>query len=161
DGEVVSVNTPIAIIEMEEAVNGSPVAPTAPPKAEKPEKEIREAVKNIEATVSAAKAVAGNGGGNRFYSPLVLNIARQEKLGMSELENIAGTGAEGRVTKRDILAYIQNRSKTVATPPKESRPQPPHQVPQPAVSIGGGDEIIEMDRMRKLIADHMVMSKHT
>jgi 2-oxoglutarate dehydrogenase E2 component (dihydrolipoamide succinyltransferase) len=108
---------------------------------------------------------------------LVLNIARTENISMSELESISGTGAEGRVTKKDILMHVQNRgnvsvspaisapSAPIATPTAPAAPvsaaAPVTQVPKPPISISAGDEIIEMDRMRKLIADHMVMSKHT
>ncbi|NUM31449.1 MAG: 2-oxo acid dehydrogenase subunit E2 [Bacteroidetes bacterium] len=102
---------------------------------------------------------------NKFYSPLVLNIARQEGVSVSELENINGTGNDNRVTKRDILAYIEEKKSSI----KSFNPAPVVSVhetktvtaPQPKITLSGGDEIIEMDRMRKLIAEHMVMSKHT
>ena len=121
-------------------------------------------------------------GGARFYSPLVLNIAGKEGVGMAELEKIPGTGNEGRVTKKDILDYVANRGSApapVAAAPQPVAPAPPAgqptpevaAPPQPAVnaeptaakpaSISGNVEIIEMDRMRKLIADHMVRSKAT
>ena len=111
-------------------------------------------------------------GGVRFYSPLVLNIAAQEGVNMSELEQIAGTGNEGRVTKKDILQYVsQKRSKGTPTAAEElrviqpiSRVEPNTQVATTSAAptiYSGSVEIIEMDRMRKLIADHMVRSKHT
>jgi 2-oxoglutarate dehydrogenase E2 component (dihydrolipoamide succinyltransferase) len=84
---------------------------------------------------------------------------------MSELESIAGTGMNGRVTKNDILAYIPNKGKQTIVQPKVLQESASgsngaaHS--KPAISVNAGDEIIEMDRMRKLIADHMVMSKHT
>jgi 2-oxoglutarate dehydrogenase E2 component (dihydrolipoamide succinyltransferase) len=109
---------------------------------------------------------------NRFYSPLVLNIAASEGVPLNELESIPGSGNEGRVTKKDILQYIAERKtggpSTVGTTAIAHRP-----APQPAntslsvdhtsapASYGGNVEIIEMDRMRRLIADHMVRSKHT
>ncbi len=112
--------------------------------------------------------------GARFYSPLVLNIAGTEGIGMAELENIPGTGNEGRVTKKDILDYVSRRKLQPQAAPQAAAPQPapvaaPQPAPQPAVSapapssavIGGNVEIIEMDRMRRLIADHMVRSKAT
>jgi 2-oxoglutarate dehydrogenase E2 component (dihydrolipoamide succinyltransferase) len=109
---------------------------------------------------------------------LVLNIARAEGVSMTELEAMPGTGKEGRVTKADILAYISNRGNqpaVVATPAAPAAAAAPAAVSAPApavaapakvevkssVSLNPGDEIIEMDRVRKLIADHMVMSKHT
>ncbi len=133
---------------------------------------------------------------SRFYSPLVKNIAAQEGISNAELDKIPGTGAEGRLTKDDLLAYVQNRTQNgqpasipveepvaetpVAQPITESaksepvveapKPQPAAvaAAPEPAeikmakgVSLSSGDEIIEMDRMRRLIADHMVMSKQT
>ena len=110
--------------------------------------------------------------GNRFYSPLVLNIAAQEGVSMTELETIPGTGNEGRVTKKDILQYVSNkRTGKVVAPAAQPQPQQSQQpmvIPmnrveasEAPVAYSGNVEIIEMDRMRKLIADHMVRSKHT
>jgi 2-oxoglutarate dehydrogenase E2 component (dihydrolipoamide succinyltransferase) len=109
--------------------------------------------------------------GNRFYSPLVLNIAAQEGVSMSELETIPGTGNEGRVTKKDILQYVSNKrsGRTGVAPAQPQQSPSQHMVipinkvePSEApVPYSGNVEIIEMDRMRKLIADHMVRSKHT
>ena len=99
---------------------------------------------------------------NRFYSPLVKSIASQEGLSQAELDGIVGTGSEGRVTKKDILAHISGRgNQAVAVEtPSVAVPKPVEQKPAPVpVVASGSDEIIEMDRMRKLIADHMVMSK--
>ncbi|MCG7751040.1 dihydrolipoamide acetyltransferase family protein [Flavihumibacter cheonanensis] len=113
--------------------------------------------------------IAGNG--NRFYSPLVLNIAASEGVSMSELEHIPGTGNEGRVTKKDILQFVQNKKsgtpqpvatpvqKPVATKPAEPAPASSQVIERASGSYGNNVEIIEMDRMRKLIADHMVKSK--
>jgi 2-oxoglutarate dehydrogenase E2 component (dihydrolipoamide succinyltransferase) len=127
-------------------------------------------------TTSSASAV------NRFYSPLVLNIAAQEGVSMSELENIPGTGAEGRVSKKDILQYVGDRKagKATASPQPQATVQAESQPARPEMVIPmnkveqreeqqnnqltnytGNVEIIEMDRMRKLIADHMVRSKQT
>jgi len=110
---------------------------------------------------------------NRFYSPLVLNIAAQEGVKMSELENINGTGNEGRVTKKDILQFVSQRKEKQAqrsqfTVHSQQENEPVQESNalstierQPQTSYGGNVEIIEMDRMRKLIAEHMVRSKHT
>jgi len=121
-------------------------------------------------------AVVNAGNGSKFYSPLVLNIAGKEGVGMAELESIAGTGNEGRVTKKDILNYVANRG---AAAPQQATPAPEpvvyqaqampevHSAPVAAAPkaapapISGNVEIIEMDRMRKLIADHMVRSVAT
>jgi 2-oxoglutarate dehydrogenase E2 component (dihydrolipoamide succinyltransferase) len=169
EGDVVPVGATIALIALEGSSASSP-APTAPAT------EVKTAVVEAEKTVAAAVAVTAkltNSGGARFYSPLVLNIAKEENISMAELEQIEGTGNEGRVTKRDILAYVQNKgnapvvtapvSTPVAAEVKTTAAPTPVSAPahQPAkVTLMPGDEIIEMDRMRKLIADHMVMSKH-
>jgi 2-oxoglutarate dehydrogenase E2 component (dihydrolipoamide succinyltransferase) len=116
----------------------------------------------------------------KFYSPLVLNIAQQEGISMSELENIPGTGQDGRVSKKDILAYVANKGTGNQTQqaPQQNAPQQTQQVTvlpttnnqqsttnqqtyQPPTIFTGNVEVIEMDRMRKLIAKHMVDSKHT
>ncbi|MES2780312.1 MAG: dihydrolipoamide acetyltransferase family protein [Bacteroidota bacterium] len=167
EGDVVAVGAVIAIIALE----GSAAAPSTPaPKAEPAE--VKAAVVDVEKTIAAATQTVSNSGGARFYSPLVLNIAKEENISMSELETIPGTGNEGRVTKRDILAYIQNRgvAPTVSAPATTpavgvtksptAQPAAPATHQAPKVTLMPGDEIIEMDRMRKLIADHMVMSKH-
>ncbi len=103
---------------------------------------------------------------SRFYSPLVKSMAAEEGISTEDLDKIKGTGSEGRVTKKDIIDFI-NSGKTVK-PQVVSKESPSLPVPEPvqerktsSVSVSGGDEIIEMDRMRKLIADHMVMSIQT
>ncbi len=136
---------------------------------------------------ATAPATTGNTNNVKFYSPLVINIAQQEGISMAELENISGTGQDGRVSKRDILAYLaagrsisshtviasQSIATPVVAPVVISQQQPAatnNQVAtQPATSTQvavpqtytGNVEVIEMDRMRKLIAKHMVDSKHT
>lgn len=176
ENDVVAVGAPIAVIGLE----GAGSQPAAPAPAAKPaEKPVETAnpVASIQNTVThASETAAPAGGGARFYSPLVLNIARSENISMAELENIPGTGSEGRVTKKDILNYVQQRANGSA-PQSQPAAQPvitvkeeraaekvqttvqPSKPQAPAVSLNPGDEIIEMDRMRKLIADHMVMSK--
>ncbi|MBK8566975.1 MAG: 2-oxo acid dehydrogenase subunit E2 [Saprospiraceae bacterium] len=124
------------------------------------------------AAVAAEAATVVSG---RFYSPLVKNIAKAENISTAELERIAGTGQAGRVTKQDILAYVGNRTASVdptgsssstlvsglsVPAPSVAPVQPVGSAPQSAIR-NPNTEIIEMDRMRKLIADHMVMSKHT
>ncbi len=118
---------------------------------------------------SAPIATASNG--MRFYSPLVLNIAQSEGISMSVLESISGTGQDGRVTKKDILAYVTQQSgspkpvssaeQPVALPTAPVQNQVAVSNPVAEVSYQGNVEIIEMDRMRKLIAKHMVDSKRT
>lgn len=106
--------------------------------------------------LSAVTNRAGESG--RFYSPLVRNIAQKERISTQELEQLPGSGQQGRVTKKDILAYVEQRDQTPAVQAPTPAVAP---ASRPAASVSGGAEIIEMDRMRKLIADHMVMSKHT
>jgi 2-oxoglutarate dehydrogenase E2 component (dihydrolipoamide succinyltransferase) len=114
---------------------------------------------------------SSNGSGNRFYSPLVLNIAANEGVSMSELERIPGSGNEGRVTKKDILQYVESKrsgkssGNTINIPARqETMPSTTINTPdanQLQTNKSGNVEIVEMDRMRKLIADHMVRSKQT
>ena len=122
------------------------------------------------------KPQGSNGTGNRFYSPLVLNIAASEGVSMTELENIPGTGNEGRVTKKDILQYVSERKSGVRSRESGAGSREPGvrsqgetmvipfskiESSQAVTTYSGNVEIIEMDRMRKLIAEHMVRSKHT
>lgn len=160
EGDVVAVGKSIAIIG-DSASSAAPI-PSAP-KAE----EVKIAVAPILSTQPAAAASMGVSS-SRFYSPLVKNIAQQENVSSAELDAITGTGAEGRVTKKDILQFIENRKsgngQIAKTTSAESVPSATiQQTKAPAaIPMTDGDvEIIEMDRMRKLIADHMVMSKHT
>jgi 2-oxoglutarate dehydrogenase E2 component (dihydrolipoamide succinyltransferase) len=109
---------------------------------------------------SESLRISKNGSKGQFFSPLVRSIAEKEGISQSDLENIAGTGAEGRVTKKDVLAHLTGALKT--TPqitPVADAPKPVVQKEAPIVIPSGEDQIIEMDRMRKLIAEHMVMSK--
>ncbi len=172
ENDVVPVGAVIAIIA---DAAGAIASPAAPPIAEN---KVAEAVKIAAATLESkmediAQPSNHSSKANTFYSPLVLNIARTENIGMQELEKIVGSGAEGRVTKKDILAFIENRgnavttspvalaattnTETLAIKPTSKTTEPIH---APKVVSMAGDEIIEMDRMRKIIADHMVMSKH-
>ncbi len=172
ENDVVPIGTVIARLQ-----TGDGAASAATPAA--PEYEDAHEVEHIP-FVPAAQApqttAAAPQNGIRFYSPLVLNIAQSEGISMSELENIPGTGQDGRVSKKDIVQYVQDKKSGNTTAPATNSPQPqPTQqsvavVPQkkeeaapqnlPAVPTGNV-EVIEMDRMRKLIAKHMVDSKHT
>jgi len=120
----------------------------------------------------SAPASTAQAGSNKFYSPLVLNIASSEGVSMAEIETIVGTGNEGRVTKKDILGYVAQRqagggqqvaplqAQQSVAPPSVSPSQP--SAPTQSTTVPGGNvEIIEMDRMRRMIADHMVRSKAT
>lgn len=160
ENEVVAINKTIAVIETE-AANAAPAAsPATAPAA------ATEAPKSVAAPAADPAPVSSSAG--RFYSPLVRTMAKEEGVSQAELDQLAGSGQDGRVTKKDMLSYLESRGKmpaasTVAAPtpvtPPASVTTPP--APKPAVSMDGNVEIIEMDRMRKLIADHMVMSKQT
>ncbi len=163
EGEVVKVGAIIAIIS-----NDVVAEPSAPIPASKPIVVADSVIPGV--SVLAAPVITESfTNTDRFYSPLVKNIAKEEGVSLTELEAIAGSGTNGRVTKQDILAYLPARgkqasvSKPLITEPvvAEKPPIASREVATTAISVSGGDEIIEMDRMRKLIADHMVMSKHT
>ena len=97
---------------------------------------------------------------NKFYSPLVKSIAKKERISFEELDTIVGNGANDRVTKADILAYIKNRKGTSNKLNHQKVNLNVDNTEKPTISISGNDEIIEMGRMRKMIADHMVNSVH-
>lgn len=134
-----------------------------------PEHEDAHIVEEVPYQPEEKKAVNNGGSGIRFYSPLVLNIASSEGISMSELENIEGTGQDGRVSKKDIMAYLENRKSPGQQKPRETSQS--SQVPNvPATTsmhqyaptvFTGNVEVIEMDRMRKMIAQHMIDSQNT
>ena len=169
---VVEVGQTIAIIETEGGeVAESVSAPQADTTTEAPQ-EVAEVEKTVTTAVEAvSQPIAKTSDSGKFYSPLVRNIAQTEGVSMQELENIQGTGKDGRVTKNDILSYVENRGKapqsTPAQPAAPTQPAAPKkeakkEVAKAApVSVNGGDEIIEMTRMGKLISKHMVDSVQT
>ena len=183
DGDVVKVGDPVAMINTDGgAASVTPVVPVASEanastSVAEVAMPVAEAVAAIEKQIEAVQPHSEpltNEGGSRFYSPLVLNIARAEGISMSQLEALPGTGKEGRVTKADILDFVANRGNGVVSEPapataastEVSHSPVSNQTPakvevKSSVSLNPGDEIIEMDRVRKMIADHMVMSKHT
>lgn len=170
EGDVVKVGAVIAIIETEAG------AVTAAPAVQTPVSVPAE-IPGIALTESKTDAPRIANAENRFYSPLVKSIAASEGLSQQELDSIAGSGNDGRVTKNDILNYLSNRkagvpqpaatpvaaapvavSNETTAPTKTSTSEV--KIATPNVTANAGDEVVEMDRMRKLIADHMVMSKH-
>lgn len=161
--DVVQVGQTIAIIETE-GEDSADVTPIADQQV--PSTEIEEAVAAAEERVGQAKSIttADFADSNRFYSPLVKNIAKEEGISIEELEQIQGSGKEGRVTKNDILGHLENRSSQPASKPAQQQAPQKQAAPQPAktpVSVNGQDEIIEMSRMGKMIAHHMVESVQT
>ncbi|MBK8668171.1 MAG: 2-oxo acid dehydrogenase subunit E2 [Saprospiraceae bacterium] len=168
---VVEVGKVIAIISTDGEHLISPPAPPALPKDEviktTPEESVRiptvisPSVPEREAVSKEEIVHEGHTDGDKFYSPLVKSIAKEEQISKTELDQIRGTGANGRVTKQDILSYIASGKKSA---PQAQVVNLINETPvaSPSVSMKAGNtEIIEMDRMRKLIADHMIMSKQT
>jgi len=167
--DVVQVGQTIAIIETE----GSAEVATTEVKAETPVAvaEVAKAVEIAKETVAPADFSPDYSGSDKFFSPLVKNIAKEEGISLAELESIKGSGKDGRVNKEDLLNYIKNRgsqtsvqsSVASAQPVLETKPTSnvkPETSTVP-VSVNGGDEIVEMDRMRKLISKYMVESVQT
>lgn len=172
EGDVVKVGQPIAQVG---SAAGASAAPAPAPAAAAPAPATNghaAAAKPVATPVSApagTSPVERVGPSGKFYSPLVRNIAQSEGISLEELEAIQGSGQGGRVTKKDVLDYLPNRGTPAATSaaPAPVAPAPvaaaPTAAPAPAPVLqpAPGDELIEMDRMRRLIADHMVMSKRT
>lgn len=163
DGEVVKIGKPIAIITTDVEAEKTVVTPAVSPKKEEPVKQpAAEPAMVLSNGSNGTDHNAGSTKTTRFYSPLVKNIAKEENIPVAELELIAGTGLEGRLTKSDILAYVQNRklgSSIQAKPAQQGVSTALSSPSRMPVSISAGDEIIEMDRMRKMIAERMVDSK--
>ncbi len=172
DGDVVKVGEPVAYIDADASAGAS--APVSTPTSVVAETivspvAIAQTIENEISQIAQNHATQVlNSDGGRFYSPLVLNIARAEGISMAVLETIPGSGKDGRVTKSDILNFVNNPIAPVQnipapaatiTPVAPSVVEAPKVESKPAISMNAGDEIIEMDRVRKLIADHMVMSK--
>jgi 2-oxoglutarate dehydrogenase E2 component (dihydrolipoamide succinyltransferase) len=165
-GAVVKIGEAFAVIESEVGA-----AVVEAPVKDVPETKTNGAVIHQKETTLVSEIknlVISKSDTSRFYSPLVKTIAVKENISAQELESISGTGLDGRVTKQDILAYVQT-GKTTQQPVTTQTTTEQKSVTEiketiqhkPAISISGNDQIIEMDRMRKLISQHMVMSKHT
>ena len=172
ENDVISVGKPFAIVS-----TGGDTAPVPEKKEEKMvevqepkiEKMVQEEVAKIEQTISPTN-INLSSSEDRFYSPLVMNIAREEGISQVELDHIQGSGQAGRVTKDDILQYIQNRksSKTVVENKSAQTPNPglneevktqkQELKSEAPVDFGPNVEVQKMDRMRKLIGEHMIKS---
>ncbi|MFC2109600.1 dihydrolipoamide acetyltransferase family protein [Bacteroidota bacterium] len=157
--EIVKVGETLAIVEVEGELEEEPISIVAPVEEELTEV-IEEVEKQIEKAVAVTKTpTVGIVSENRFYSPLVKNIASKEGIKQTELDTIPGTGLDGRVTKADMLVYLKKR--VVKTTPELSKVSNV-QVKSATVplSVNGGDELIELSRMGKMISDHMIHSVH-
>jgi 2-oxoglutarate dehydrogenase E2 component (dihydrolipoamide succinyltransferase) len=170
EGDVVKIGEPFALIETEAASANIQPQEISRPKEEPAAPVVPAEVIAFTQTAEAGKSESVTSKEGRFYSPLVKSIAQKEGITQAELDTLNGTGKDGRVTKDDMLAYLQSGRKATSAPAASPQAQPTvkatatvidRELPRPAVSVGGGDEIVEMDRMRRLIADHMVMSKRT
>ena len=160
--DLVQVGQTIAIIETEvDSVSETPKQEIAAPV------EVEVIEKSIEIAKETVSTPINFSSSEKFFSPLVKNIAKEEGISVAELENISGSGKEGRVTKEDILNYIKNKGAETPNAIESVKPALQQQTiinksqTVTPVSINGGDEIIEMDRMRKLIAGYMVASVQT
>jgi 2-oxoglutarate dehydrogenase E2 component (dihydrolipoamide succinyltransferase) len=159
---VVPVGVSVAVIAMGGIETGKDEAKIKTPDKKQTEKAAAQQDPNI----IASEQVPDFKQSEKFYSPLVKSIAKNENISLSELDAITGTGKEGRLTKEDLLAYLKQRSKGIhpkqtssvqASPKPETPAKQPIKVPE--VKTSEGDTVVEMDRLRKIIADHMVMSK--
>ena len=162
--DVVKVGDTIAVIEIEGEVSETETVINPPNSIEEPEiNELEKSIEKVVDTISVPISKTSDSG--KFYSPLVRNIAQTEGITLEQLEAISGSGKDGRVTKKDILAYIKNREysselspATVSLDGEVLTNSIQSGVP---ISVNGEDEIIEMSRMGKLIAKHMVDSVQT
>ena len=163
EGDVVAVGSIFAVIDSdvssENTSNNIPYEPTIS------KEDIEEKVKQeiLEPLTNLSKIEIKNDFKNstKFYSPLVKSIASKEGISIEELEIINGTGSNQRVTKKDILNYVSSGKKIKTIDPIVKSNKPINSTQKPVKTISGQDEIIQMDRMRKLIADHMVNSVNT
>tara|TARA_B110000263_G_scaffold58974_1_gene50473 strand:- start:8265 stop:9563 length:1299 start_codon:yes stop_codon:yes gene_type:complete len=156
--DLVQVGDVFAILEVDGDDTAKETTTQEPKSEEKPE--IKEEKPEIKEEKPAEKTKANiKNEGNRFYSPLVRSMASKENIGIEELDNIPGTGKDGRVSKSDMVKYLENKGET--TKPSVVKKEAAKIQPSTPIANTEGTEIIEMDRMRKLISAHMTMSKST
>ena len=157
--DVVLVGQAVAIIDTNADATQTDESPVTKVEVE-PSEELVKIEKIIEETIET-NSIPKSSDSNKFFSPLVRSIAQKEGISGSELESITGSGKNGRVTKKDILAYLSKRGTgTAPAATHKTSTISATQITTPNIPVMEGDEIIEMDRMRKMISDHMVMSKH-
>ena len=169
EGSVAQVGQAIAVIGGEGETTATP-APASTPQAAAVSEPVMAAEQSVADAVAMVAEAPDFSGSDKFYSPLVKSIAKAEVIPVNELDTLSGSGKNGRVTKKDILAHVESRTNGVPAPSSRATIEAPAAAPTPAAkpaqsapakSVSGNVEIIQMDRMRKLIADHMVMSKST
>jgi 2-oxoglutarate dehydrogenase E2 component (dihydrolipoamide succinyltransferase) len=163
EGDVVQVGQPIAEFQLDGESAGSPASAVAAAPTVSSAAPAAEVVAAVAAPLASSEA-PGRISGDRFYSPLVRSMAAAEGIGQTELDGITGSGLEGRVTKHDMQGFIDSRGSAPAAPkpaaPAAPKPAAPAASRAPVIT-SGQDQIVEMDRMRKLIAAHMVTSVQT
>ncbi len=160
--EVVEIGQVIAVINAD-AVSGS-----SHQKSEETETTAERSQKKPEPSVKTESRTTGSsdfknlnlGENDGFLSPLIISIAQKENITIEELQSIAGTGVDGRIRKSDVMQYLKGRKYPLPSRPQPQSPKSTYNAP-PISFVEGKDRIVEMDRMRKMIADHMVYSKHT
>jgi 2-oxoglutarate dehydrogenase E2 component (dihydrolipoamide succinyltransferase) len=151
--DIVEVGTVLALIDSEagsaKLEDGS--------KKEQTKVEVSSTTQSQQAKTNNRQLTTDN-----FLSPLIISIAQKENLSIEELQSIPGSGAEGRLQKSDVFNYLTNRKYPIQSKPTTDNRQPTNNFPKPKINfVEGKDHIVEMDRMRKMIADHMVYSKQT
>lgn len=168
--EIAKIGEVIAILEVDGGGEAVSEQTQSPKSADEVQNQIPnvdpEVVQGLEEAMESAKSSTGFEGSDLYLSPLVKSIAQQENISDSELQSIKGSGLEGRITKENILAFLSTRGTQPAPQKAEATPEPVAAAPKAAapstpMAVGQGDEIIQMDRVRKIIADAMVKSKHT
>lgn len=162
EGETVEVGVVVAKV----STSGGIVRTKEEPKEESNQESKSEPVKESPAAPKINQSKVDTGSSNRFYSPLVMNIANKENVSFTELESISGTGVNGRVTKKDILNYLEDRKSGKTSAKSSSRQSPSYQMPEPkegqsGIQKGEGVEVIPMDNIRKRIMYHMTNSRDT
>ena len=156
EGDVVAVGTVIAIVETDEDSDEESVSETNKTIEVSSINANNNDTKKDESAMSAEATKADFSSSSKFYSPLVKSIASTENISIAELDGITGSGKDGRVTKIDVQNFLSTRGKSISKIPETSVKV--EATVNPPVGTMMGDKIVEMDRMRKLIADHMVMS---
>ncbi|WP_240315458.1 dihydrolipoamide acetyltransferase family protein [Aquimarina longa] len=157
--EVVEIGQVIAVIDGDAVAVTTNQKPEETKTIEKPKKKPEVPVRAESRTTSDLKPLT-SGVNDGFLSPLIISIAQKENITIEELQSIAGTGVDGRIRKSDVMQYLKNRKYPLPSKPQPQAPKSTYNAP-PISFVEGKDRIVEMDRMRKMIADHMVYSKHT
>lgn len=155
EGDIVPVGTVIAIVNTDDE-DDEPAESSTVEKTEKKNVVASVELVNVDNNDGVEKSQSSFSNSSKFYSPLVKSMATTENISVEELDGMQGSGKDGRVTKIDVQNYLDNRGKTI----KPAKTASVNKVAAPPTPSMTGDRIVEMDRMRKLIADHMVMSSH-